>query len=179
MNPPVLKTFSALLLALLAGCGVAPTLPDYPPATAGEPLPIRLAVEMTPEQFAQWTSHFYYYYEIYYPEGRLVHNAAIAAFAPLVKQVLPREEMPGPDLIIKVSGRGFFNPLMKVYYADVSATAYLPGGEELGTFKSSSEVGAIVSGYERAFQSAYLAAFQDIGKKLLGSGALSSVARQN
>lgn len=179
MTHPVLKTFPALLLALLAGCGVAPTLPDNPAARAGEPLPIRLAVDMTPEQLAQWTSHYNYYYEIYYPEGRLVRNAALDAFAPLASQVLPRVQMPTPDVIVKVSCRGFFNPLMKVFYADVSATAYLPGGEELGTFKSSSEVGAIVSGYERAFQSAYLAAFQDIGKKLLGSGALSFVAPQN
>ncbi|HVS26264.1 MAG TPA: hypothetical protein VHE58_03055 [Burkholderiales bacterium] len=179
MTPPVLKTFSALLLTLLAGCGVAPTLPDNPAATADDPLPIRLAVDMTPEQLTQWTSHYYYYTEIYYPEGRLVRNAALDAFAPLVSQVLPREQMPTPDVIIKVSGKGSFNPLMKVFYADVSVTAYLPGGEELGTFKSSSEVGAIVSGYECAFQSAYLAAFQSIGRKLLASGVLSSVAPQN
>ncbi|HSS46488.1 MAG TPA: hypothetical protein VLL03_03630 [Burkholderiales bacterium] len=168
-----------MLLALLAGCGVAPALPDNPAATAGEPLPIRLAVEMTPEQFAQWGSQFYYYYEIYYPEGQLVRNAALDAFAPLVSQVLPREQMPAPDVIVKVSGSGFFNPLMRVFYAKVSVTAYSASGEELGTFKSSSDVGGIVSGYERAFQRAYLVAFQDIGRKLLESGALSSVERQN
>ena len=179
MTHPVLKTFSALLLALMAGCSVAPTLPDNSAATASEPLPIRLAVEMTPEQFAQWASQFYYYYEIYYPEGRLVRNAALDAFAPLVSQVLPREQMPAPDVIVKVSGSGFFNPLMKVFYAKVSATAYSASGEELGTFKSSSEVGGIVSHYERAFQSAYLIAFQGVGRKLIESGTLSSVERQN
>ena len=168
-----------MLLALLAGCGVAPALPDNPAATAGEPLPIRLAVEMTPEQLAQKTSHYYYYTDIYYEEGRMVRNAALDAFAPLASQVLPREQMPTPDVIVKISGKSSFNPLMRVFYASVSATAYLPSGEELGTFNSSSDVGAIVSGYERAFQRAYLVAFQGIGRKLLESGALSSVERQN
>ncbi|MGH8744592.1 MAG: hypothetical protein ACREUY_09980 [Burkholderiales bacterium] len=179
MKPPVLKTFFAMLFALLAGCGAAPALPDYPPATASEPLPIRLAVEMTPEQFAQWGSQFNFYYEIYYPEGRLVRKAALDAFAPLVSRVLPREQMPAPDVIVKVSGSGFFNPLMRVFYAKVSATAYSAIGEELGTFKSNSEVGAIVSNYEREFQSAYLLAFQDVGRKLIESGTLSSVSPQN
>lgn len=174
MKPSLSKTLPILLPLLLAGCGAAPTRPDHP-AARGEALPLHLAVEMTPEQLAQ-TKQYYYYQTIYYEEGRLIHDAALAAFMPLVSQVLPRQQLPAPDVIVKVSGKSVFNPLMRVFYADVSATVYLPDGQELGTFQSSSELGGIVSGYDRAFEKAYIAAFEDIGRKLLTSGVLDTAA---
>lgn len=167
-----------VLLALLAGCAYTPVKPAHSEAPVDQPLPLRLAVDMSPEKLAENKVYYYYYAEIYYPEGKLVRNAAITAFAPLVKQVLPREEMPGPDLIIKVSGKSVFNPAMRVFYANVTATGYLASGEEIGTFNASSQVGGVVSSYERAFESAYVAAFQDIGRKFLNSGALNAVVRQ-
>jgi len=168
-----------VLLALLAGCADTPVKPAHSEAPVDQRLPLRLAVDMNPQQLAQKTLYIYYYQEIYYPEGQFVRDAALTAFAPLVKQVLPREEMPAPDFIIKVSGKSVFNPLMRVFYADVTATGYLPSGEEIGTFNASSEVGGVVSSYERAFGKAYVAAFQEIGRKFLQSGALSAAASQH
>ncbi len=172
MKPTLSKTLPILLSLLLAGCGAAPIRRDHS-AARDEALPLLLAVEMTPEQLAQ-TKQYYYYQTIYYEEGRLIRDAALAAFMPLVSQVLPRQQLPAPDVIVKVSGKSVFNPLMRVFYADVSATAYLPDGQDLGTFQSSSELGSIVSGYERAFEKAYIAAFEDIGRKLLTSGVLDT-----
>lgn len=172
-----------MLLALLAGCTDTPVKPGHGEAPLDQHLPLRLAVDMNPANLALMTHHFYNiraYYETYHwtEEGKLVRKAALTAFAPMVEQVLPREEMPAPDLIIKVSGKSVFNPAMRVFYADVTATGYLPNGEEIGTFSASSEVGGVVSSYERALESAYIAAFQDIGGKFLQSGAMSEAVRQ-
>ncbi|MGH8751594.1 MAG: hypothetical protein ACREUV_07795, partial [Burkholderiales bacterium] len=131
MLDSVYKAAPVFLFALLAGCVAAPVKHALP---VTEPLPLRLAVEMTPEQLARRTQYFYYYYLFCSEEGLLTQRAALAAFTPLVSQVLPREQMPVPDVIVKVSSKGLFNPLMRVFYADVSATAYLPNGAELGTF---------------------------------------------
>jgi hypothetical protein len=168
-----------VLLVLLAGCAYTPVKPVHKEAPVDQPLPLRLAVDMSPEKLAENKVHYYYYAEIYYPEGKLVRNAAITAFAPLVKQVLPREEMPAPDLIIKVSGKSEFNPAMRVFYADVTATGYLASGEEIGTFSASSDIGGVVSSYERTFAKAYVAAFQEIARKFLQSGALSAAASRH
>lgn len=168
-----------VFLVLLAGCAETPVNHGQEEVNLDQHLPLRLAVDMSPQQLAQKTLYVYYFQEIYYPEGKLVRRAALTAFAPLVEQVLPRDEMPVPDLIIKVSGKSVFNPLMRVFYADVTATGYLPNGEEIGTFNASSEVGGVVSSYERAFESAYVAAFQDIGRKFLNSGALSTAVSQH
>ena len=168
-----------VLLALLAGCAYTPVKPVHEEAPVGQQLPLRLAVDMSPEKLAENKVDQYYYAEIYYPEGKLMRNAAITAFAPLVAQVLPREEMPVPDLIIKVSGTSTFNPAMRVFYADVTATGYLPSGEEIGTFRASSDIGGVVSSYERAFAKAYVAAFQEIARKFLQSGALRVAASQH
>ena len=173
-----------VLLVLLAGCAYTPVQPEYGEAPVEQQLPLRLAVDMSPEQLALQTHHFYNiraYYETYHwtEEGKLVRHAALTAFAPLVEQVLPREEMSAPDLIIKVSGSSVYNPMMRVFYADVTATGYLPSGEEIGSFKASSDIGGVLSSYERALERAYVAAFQDIGRKFLQSGALSAAARQH
>jgi hypothetical protein len=172
-----------VLLVLLAGCTGTPVKPSNGEVTLDQHLPLRLAVDMSPEELARQTQHYYnawIYYEAYswYEEGKLVRKAALTAFAPLVEQILPREEMPVPDLIIKVSGRSFYNPAMQIFYADVTATGYLPNGVEVGTFKASSQVGGVVAFYEQALESAYVAAFQDIGRKFLQSGALSEAMRQ-
>ncbi|MGH8711816.1 MAG: hypothetical protein ACREVA_10985, partial [Burkholderiales bacterium] len=100
-------------------------------------------------------------------------------FAPLVEQVLPREEMRAPDLIIKVSGKSVFNPAMRVWYVDVTATGYLSSGEEIASFKASSQVGSVLVFHEQALESTYVAAFQETGRKFLNSGTLSVAARQH
>ena len=173
-----------VLLMLLAGCAYTPVQPEYGEAPVEQQLPLRLAVDMSPEQLALQTHHFYNiraYYETYHwtEEGKLVRHAALTAFAPLVEQVLPREEMSAPDLIIKVSGSSVYNPMMRVFYADVTATGYLPSGEEIGSFKASSQLGGVVVFWEQALESTYVAAFQETGKKFLNSGALSTAARQH
>jgi hypothetical protein len=173
-----------VLLTLLAGCAYTPVKPVHEEAPVDQPLPLRLAVDMNPDDLALMTHHFYNihaYYETYRwtEEGKLVRKAALSAFAPLVKQVLPREEMSAPDLIIKVLGRSVYNPMMQVFYADVTATGYLASGEEVGTFKASSQVGSVVAFYEQALERAYVAAFQEIGRKFLQSGALSAAASQH
>ena len=171
-----------VLLALFAGCADTPVKPGNGEVTLDQHLPLRLAVDMSPEDLAQMTHHFYYmraYYGRWTEEGKLMRNAALTAFAPLVEQVLPREEMPAPDLIIKVSGSSFYNPAMRVWYVDVTATGYLPSGEEIASFKASSRLGSVVVFYERALESTYVAAFQETGRKFLQSGALSAAARQH
>lgn len=173
-----------VLLALLAGCAYTPVKPMHEEAPVDQPLLLRLAVDMNPDDLALMTHHFYYihpYDQTYHwtEEGKLVRKAALTAFTPLVEQVLPREEMPVPDLIIKVRGNSIYNPMMRVFYADVTATGYLPNGEEVGTFKASSQVGSVVAFYEQALESAYVAAFQEIGRKFLQSGALSAAASQH
>ena len=171
-----------VLLALFAGCADTPVKPGNGEVTLDQHLPLRLAVDMSPEDLAQMTHHFYYmraYYGRWTEEGKLVRKAALTAFAPLVEQVLPREEMPAPDLIIKVSGSSFYNPAMRVWYVDVTATGYLSSGEEIGTFRASSRVGGVVAFYEQALESTYVAAFQETGRKFLNSGALSAAARQH
>ncbi|MFI4922103.1 MAG: hypothetical protein ACHP6J_00105 [Burkholderiales bacterium] len=172
-----------VLLALLAGCTGTPVKPSNGEVTLDQHLPLRLAVDMNPEELAQQTQHYYnawIYYEVYswHEEGKMVRKAALTAFAPLVEQVLPREEMPVPDLIIKVSGRSFYNPSMQNFYINVTATGYLPNGEELGSFQAKSVAVGVVAFYEQALERAYVAAFQDIGRKFLQSGALSEAMRQ-
>ena len=173
-----------VLLALLAGCTGTPLKPGNGEAVLDQHLPLRIAVDMSPEDLALMTHHFYNiraYYETYHwtAEGKLVRRAALTAFAPLAEQVLPRDEMPVPDVIIRVSGRSVYNPMKQGWYVDVTATGYLPSGEEIASFKASSQVGSVVVFHEQALESTYVAAFQEAGRKFLNSGALSVAARQH
>ena len=173
----------SVLLALLAGCAGTPIKPEHGEVSLDQHLPLRIAVDMSPEDLALQTHNFYYprpYYETYHwtEEGKLVRKAALTAFAPLVEQVLPREEMPAPDLIIKVSGRSVYNPAMRVWYVDVTAIGYLPNGEEVGSFQAASKTAGVMTFFEQALESTYIAAFQDIGRKFLQSGAMSEAMRQ-
>ena len=173
-----------VLLGLLAGCAGTSVKPGNGEVSLDQRLPLRIAVDMNPEDLALMTHNFYNirgYFETYYwtAEGKLVQSAALTAFAPLAEQVLPRDEMPVPDMIIKVRGRSIYNPMAQAWYVDVTATGYLPNGEEIGTFKASSQLGGVVVFWEQALESTYVAAFQETGKKFLNSGALSTAARQH
>ena len=172
------------LLALLAGCAdTSPVKPVNGEVNLEQHLPLRLAVDMSPEDLALQTHHFYNvygYFETYQwtAEGKLVQNAALIAFAPLVEQVLPRDEMPVPDMIIKVRGRSIYNPMAQVWYVDVTAIGYLPNGEEVGSFQAKSETAGVVTFFEQALESTYIAAFQETGRKFLQSGAMNEAMRQ-
>ncbi len=170
-----------VLLALLAGCADKSVKPGDGEVTLDQHLPLRLAVDMNPEDFAL-TRHYFYYARPYYghwiAEGRLVRDAALTAFAPLVEQVLPREEMPAPDMIIKVRGNSIYNPAMHNFYTEVTATGYLPNGEEVGSFQAKSVAESVIVFHEQKLERAYVAAFQDIGRKFLQSGAMSEAMRQ-
>ena len=171
------------LLALLAGCAGTPVKPEHGEVSLDQHLPLRIAVDMSPEDLALQTHNFYNiraYYETYHwtEEGKLVRKAALTAFAPLAEEVLPRNEMPVPDMIIKVRGRSVYNPAMRVWYVDVTATGYLSSGEEIGSFQATSKTAGVVTFFEQALESTYIAAFQDIGRKFLQSGAMSEAMRQ-
>ncbi len=172
-----------MLMVLLAGCVKTPVKPGNGEVSLDQHLPLRLAVDMNPEDLALQTHHFYNifgYFETYHwtEEGKLVQNAALTAFAPMVTLVLPRNEMPVPDMIIKVRGNSIFNPMMQNFYTEVTATGYLPNGEEVGSFQADSVAKGVVTFHEQALESAYIAAFQDIGRKFLQSGAMSEAMRQ-
>lgn len=172
-----------VLLALFAGCAGTSVKPEQGEVSLDQHLPLRLAVDMSPEDLALQTHNFYYprpYYESYHwtEEGKLVRKAALTAFAPLVEQVLPRDEMPVPDIIIKVRGRSIYNPAAKVWYVDVTAIGYLPNGQEVGSFQAQSETAGVVTFFEQALESTYIAAFQETGRKFLNSGAFSEAMRQ-
>ena len=171
------------LMALLAGCTGTPVKPGNSEVTLDQHLPLRLAVDMSPEDLALKTHNFYNirgYFETYYwtAEGKLVQNAALTAFAPMVKQVLPRNEMPVPDMIIRVRGRSIYNPMKQGWYVDVTATGYLPNGEEVGSFQAESVAEHVLVLHEQELEGTYVAAFQDIGRKFLQSGAMSEAMRQ-
>ena len=171
------------LLALLAGCTETPVKPGQGEISLDQHLPLRLAVDMNPEDLALQTHNFYNqlgYFETYHwtAEGKLVQIAALTAFAPLVEQVLPRNEMPVPDMIIKVRGRSIYNPMATTWYVDVTATGYLPNGQEVGSFQAKSETAGVVAFFEQALESTYIAAFQETGRKFLQSGAMSEALRQ-
>ena len=172
-----------VLLVLLAGCAKTPVKPGNGELSLDQHLPLRLAVDMNAEDLALQTHHFYNawgYFETYHwtEEGKLVQNAALTAFAPMVEQVLPRNELPVPDMIIRVRGRSIFNPMATVWYVDVTATGFLPNGEEVGSFQAASQTAGVMALYEQALESTYVAAFQDIGRKFLQSGAMSEAMRQ-
>ncbi len=172
-----------VLLVLLAGCAETPVKPGNGEVSLDQHLPLRLAVDMNPEDLALMTHNFYNirgYFETYHwtEEGKLVRNAALTAFAPLVEQVLPRDEMPVPDMIIRVRGRSVYNPMMQVWYVNVTATGYLPNGEEVGSFKAKSITEHVLVFHEQALESTYVAAFQETGRKFLQSGAMSEAVRQ-
>lgn len=172
-----------VLLMLLAGCVETPVKLGNGEVSLDQHLPLRLAVDMSPEDLALQTHNFYNirgYFETYYwtEEGKLVQNAALTAFAPLAEQVLPRDEMPVPDVIIKVRGRSIYNPMAQAWYVDVTATGYLPNGEEIASFKASSQLGNVLVFWERALESTYIAAFQETGRKFLNSGALNAAVHQ-
>ncbi len=172
-----------VLLALVAGCADKSVKPGHEEATLDQHLPLRLAVDMNPDDLALMTHHFYNiraYYETYHwtAEGRLVRRAALTAFAPLVEQVLPRDEMPVPDMIIKVRGNSIYNPMMQNFYTEVTATGYLPNGEEVGSFQAESVAKSAIVFHEQELERAYVAAFQDTARKFLQSGAMSEAVRQ-
>ncbi len=171
------------LLALIAGCTNTPVKPGDGEVTLDQHLPLRLAVDMSPEDYALQIQHYYnprIYFETYRwtEEGKLVRKAALTAFAPLVEQVLPRNEMPVSDLIIKVRGDSFFNPAFQNFYINVTATGYLPNGEEVGSFQAKWVAKSVIVFHEQELERAYIAAFQDIGRKFLQSGAMSEAMRQ-
>jgi len=172
-----------VLLVLLSGCAGAPVKTGHEEVLLDPHLPLRLAVAMNPEDLALQEHHYYnarIHYESYVwtQEGKLVQAAALTAFAPMVEQVLPNEAMPLPDLIIKVRGNSIFNPGMQYFYANVSATAYLPNGEAVGTFQAESVAKGVMAFHEQALEGAYVAAFQDIGSQLLQSGAIKRAMNQ-
>ena len=172
-----------VLLALFAGCTGTPVKPGEGEVIIDQHLPLRLAVDMNPEDLARYSQHYYnawIYYEAnsWYEEGKMVRKAALTAFAPLVEQVLPREEMPVPDMIIKVRGNSVYNPAMQNFYINVTATGYLPNGEEVGSFQAKSVAVGVVALYEQALERAYVAAFQETARKFLQSGAMSEAMRR-
>ncbi len=172
-----------VLLALVAGCADKSVKPGNGEVSLNQHLPLRLAVDMSPEDLARMTHNFYNiraYYETYHwtTEGKLVREAALTAFAPMVEQVLPRDEMPVPDMIIKVRGRSVYNPMNRAWYVDVTATGYLPNGTEVGSFQATSQAVGVMAFYEQALESTYVAAFQDTARKFLQSGAMNQVMRQ-
>ncbi|MGH8753362.1 MAG: hypothetical protein ACREUJ_05730 [Burkholderiales bacterium] len=172
-----------MLMVLLAGCVKTPVKPGNGEVSLDQHLPLRLAVDMNPEDLALQTHHFYNvfgYFETYHwtEEGKLVQNAALTAFAPMITLVLPRNEMPVPDMIIKVRGRSTYNPMATTWYVDVTATGYLPNGQEVGSFQAKSETSGVVAFFEQALESTYIAAFQETGRKFLQSGAMSEAMRQ-
>jgi len=83
-----------------------------------------------------------------------------------------------PDMIIRVRGRSTFNPMATVWYVDVTATGFLPNGTEVGSFQAASQTAGVMGFYDQALESTYVAAFQDIGRKFLQSGAMSEAMRQ-
>lgn len=173
-----------VLLALVVGCADKSVKPGNGEESLNQHLPLRLAVDMSPEELARQTHNFYNihaYYETYQwtSEGELVRKAALTAFAPMVEQVLPRDEMPVPDMIIKVRGRSVYNPMAQAWYVDVTATGYLPNGAEVGSFQATSQAVGVVAFYEQALESAYVAAFQDTARKFLQSGAMSEAVRHS
>ena len=173
----------SVLLALLAGCAGTPIKPEHGEVSLDQHLPLRIAVDMSPEDLAEHQQHYfnariYYYVNSWYEEGKIVRNAAVTAFAPLAEQVLPRIEMPVPDIIIRVRGRSIYNPAATTWYVDVTATGYLPNGEEVGSFQAASKTAGVVTFFEQALYSTYVAAFQDVGRQFLQSGALSEAVRQ-
>ncbi|HUL41145.1 MAG TPA: hypothetical protein VLV32_04480 [Burkholderiales bacterium] len=172
-----------MFLALIAGCTNTPVKPGEEDVTLDQHLPLRLAVYMSPEDYALQIQHYYnprIHFESprWTEEGKLVRSAALAAFAPLVEQVLPRDEMPMPDLIIRVRGNSFFNPGSQNFYIDVSAACYLPNGKEIGSFQAKWVAKTVIIFHERELEKGYVAAFQDIGRQLLQSGTMSDAMRQ-
>jgi len=172
-----------VFLGLLAGCAATSVKPEQGEVSLDQHLPLRLAVDMTPADLALQTHNFYNiygYFETYHwtAEGELVQNAALTAFAPMAEQVLPRSEMPVPDMVIKVRGRSIYNPFAQAWYVDVTATGYLPNGTELGSFKAESTTGHVLVFHEEELEKTYIAAFQDVGRKFLRSGAMNEALRQ-
>jgi len=167
-----------VLLVLFSGCASTQVKTGHEELSLDQHLPLRLAVAMNPEDLALQEHHSYnarFYFETFSwtQEGKLVQAAALTAFAPMVEQVLPHEEMLMPDLIIKVRGNSIFNPGMQYFYADVTATGYLPNGEVVGTFQAESVAKGVLAFHEQALEGAYVAAFQDIGRQFLESGAMN------
>ncbi|HXZ96990.1 MAG TPA: hypothetical protein VEG37_08105 [Burkholderiales bacterium] len=172
-----------VLLGLLAGCAGTSVKPESKEISLEQRLPLRLAVDMSPGDLALQTHNFYNihgYFETYHwtAEGKLVQNAALTAFAPLVEQVLPRNEMPVPDMIIRVRGRSIYNPMAQAWYVDVTATGYLANGAEVGSFQAESVAEHVLVFHEEELENTYVAAFQDIGRKFLRSGAMNEAMRQ-
>jgi hypothetical protein len=172
-----------VLLAFVAGCADKSVKPGHGEVSLDQHLPLRLAVDMNPDDLALKTHNFYNirgYFETYYwtAEGKLVREAALTAFAPMVEQVLPRDEMPVPDMIIRVRGRSIYNPMAQAWYVHVTATGYLPNGAEVGSFQAESVAEHVLVFHEQELEGTYVAAFQDIGRKFLQSGAMSEAMRQ-
>ena len=173
-----------MLLVLLAGCAGTTAKPAHEGISLDQHLPLRIAVDMSPEDLAERTQHYYnawiyYYVNSWYDEGKMVRNAAVTAFSPLAEQVLPRDQMPAPDFIIKVTGTSVYNPAMQNFYINVTATGYLPNGQEMGSFKAKWVAVGVLAFYEQELEKAYVTAFQDIGRQFLQSGALNVAARQS
>lgn len=166
---------SGLLLAVLAGCGTAPSAPAPLTAPPGAVLPLRarVAVQVNPTMPGTQTVEFRGD-TWQYPDSELMQQAAIRVFREAFSEVGSAQSLAVPTITVVLNGSSSVNPVMSEYYANATATVF-PGGntytQPLGTF-SGSGTGSQPNFSQAGIATAYEAAFRQIGNRMLSDRAL-------
>lgn len=180
-----LQMGSLVVVAALAGCGLLPgkVRPKAAPVEYAGPVAVqgavhgRLAVNIAPDDLDR-TAHADYGSEgFWYEDGKIMQRAAIASFGQVFTQASTCERAKVADVVAKVRGNSFFNPLMRTYYAHVVTTFYLGNGEPLGKFVANGDVTGPPA-YDAAVEKAYAIAFGSIGTQLLRSEKLIAAVQK-
>lgn len=171
-----MRTLILIALALvLSGCGSAPrystsastsSVTAAAPAGVDLPLKTQVGIYMSPDDLAKKVRFQYYYEGYWFEEGQAIQRAALAVFRHLFESVAPLDDTLKPEFVIRVKGRMVQNPLVGIYFSDAIADFYRYSGEYLGQITASASVDGAVDS-QPALERAYLAAFQELAKRLL------------
>jgi hypothetical protein len=159
----MLKNFFAAALLPLAACAA----PPVESIASGPKIDARLAIAMSPDERNQKTQLYYYYEGVWFPEGEIVHDAALEEFGKRFESVAPREKGQQFDAVVEVEGDSVLNPQFSTYYATATARAYLPDGKLVGTYKATASAYASFGNleYDRLYRQTYGKAFADVARQ--------------
>ena len=132
---------------------------------------------MTSQERNQKTRLDYYQHGIWFPEGEIAHEAALAQFGNRFTTVGARDKAEDFDAVVEVEGDSILNPQLGTYYATATARAYLPDGKLVGTYRATASSYANIGNleYDELYRETYGRAFAEVAQQFAASDAAKTI----
>jgi hypothetical protein len=168
--------FLALIPVILWGCASQPLETRY----AGPKNDASIAIAMQPGERNQRTQLYYSYRGVWFPEGEIVHAAALDEFGKRFSSVRSRETITDFEALVEVEGDSILNPQLSTYYATATARAYSPAGKHLGTYRATADAYVNMGNleYDDVYGRTYRRAFAEVARQFAASDAAKTIRKE-